>query len=76
MTNILYRNSEKSFLECDKNDFKKHLPVPQAATILGATVSGKNFWRPKFWRKLGDGDHFTVKGELKPKFMQVFVIYI
>ena len=25
MTKILYRNSEKSFLECEKNGFKKHL---------------------------------------------------
>ena len=27
MTKTLYRNSEKSFLECDKSGFKKHLPV-------------------------------------------------
>ena len=33
----------------------------QAATILVVMVSGKNCWRPKFWRKSGDGDHFTVK---------------
>ena len=27
MTKILYGNSEKSFLECEKNGFKKHLPA-------------------------------------------------
>ena len=34
----------------------------QAVTILVAMEKKKNFWRPKFWRKSGDGDHFTVKG--------------
>jgi len=28
----------------------------QAATILVAMASGKNFWRPKFWRKSPIGD--------------------
>ena len=28
----------------------------------------KNFWRPKFWRKSGDGNHFTVKGYQKATF--------
>ena len=32
----------------------------QAATILVAMLSEKNFWRPKFWRKSGDGNHLTV----------------
>ena len=27
MTKILYRNSEKSFLECEKNGLKKHVPT-------------------------------------------------
>ena len=27
MTKILYRNSEKIFLECEKKGFKKHLPA-------------------------------------------------
>ena len=27
MTKILYRNSEKSFIECEINGFKKHLPA-------------------------------------------------
>ena len=27
VTKNLYRNSEKSFLECKKNGFKKHLPA-------------------------------------------------
>ena len=27
VTKSLYGNSEKSFLECEKNDFKKHLPA-------------------------------------------------
>ena len=40
----------------------EQIPVLQAATILVAMVSGKNFRQPKFWRKSGDGDHFTVKG--------------
>ena len=39
---------------------KKGKSVLQAATILVTMASGKNFWRPKFWRKSGDGDHFTV----------------
>ena len=43
----------------------------QAATILVAMASGKNFWRPKFWRKSGDGDHFTVKGRQKVTFEKV-----
>ena len=37
----------------------------QAATILVAMASGKIFWRPKFWRKSGDGDHFTEGDFLK-----------
>ena len=40
----------------------------QAATILVAMASGKNFWRPKFWQKSGDGDHFTVKDRHKATF--------
>ena len=40
----------------------------QAATILVAIASRKNFWLPKFWRKSGDGDHFTVKGRQKATF--------
>ena len=28
----------------------------------------KNFWRPKFWQKSGDGDHFTVEGHQKGTF--------
>ena len=27
MTRTVYRNFEKSFLECEKNGFKKHLPA-------------------------------------------------
>ena len=42
--------------------------VLHAATTLVAMASGKNFWQPKFWRKLGDGDHFTVKGRQKATF--------
>ena len=44
------------------------LTALQAATILVAMTSGKNFWRPKFWQKSGDGDHFTVKGPQKATF--------
>ena len=36
--------------------------------ILVAMASVKNFWRPEFWRKSGDGDHFTVKGCQKATF--------
>ena len=43
----------------------------QAATILVAMASGKNFWRPKFWLKSGDGDHFTVKGTKRRLFEKV-----
>jgi len=33
-----------------------HLSALQAATILVAMASGKNVWRPKFWRKSPIGD--------------------
>ena len=48
--------------------FCKILTALQAATILVAMVSGKNFWQPKFWWKSGDGDHFAVKGCQKATF--------
>ena len=44
------------------------MTVLQAATILVAMASRKNFCQPKFWRKSGDGDHFTVKGRQKATF--------
>ena len=32
------------------------LTALQAATVLIAMASGKNIWRPKFWRKSPIGD--------------------
>ena len=46
----------------------------QAATILVAMESGKNFWRPKFWRKSGDGDHFIIKVAERRLFEKVSLI--
>ena len=34
MTKILYGNFEKSFLQCEKNGFKEHLPARESFTCL------------------------------------------
>ena len=48
----LFLNSTVT-VDCDIDDIGSAL---QAATILVAMASGKNIWRPKFWRKSPIGD--------------------
>ena len=40
----------------DRGNISIALSALQAPTILVAMASGKNFWRPKFWRKSPKGN--------------------
>ena len=41
MTKILYGNSEKSFFECETNDFKTHLPALFPREVFHVCVINK-----------------------------------